>query len=59
MESSVQVGSTLASHSKGLTFKSQPGDWLCSWKVFMVCLLTEGSCVGRGHKDCTCHTQRQ
>lgn len=59
MESSVHVGRTLASHSKGLRFISQPGDWLSSWKFFMVCLLTEGRCVGRGHKDCTCHTQRQ
>jgi len=32
---------------------------LFSWKFFMVCLLTEGRCVGRGHKDCTCHAQRQ
>jgi len=34
MEFSFQVGSTLASHSKGLRFKSQPGDWLSSWKFF-------------------------
>jgi hypothetical protein len=59
MESGIQVGSTLSSHSKGLSFKSQPGDLLSSWKFFMVCLLTEGRCVGRGHKDSTCHTQRQ
>jgi len=37
MESGVHVGRTLSSHSKGVRFKSQPGDSLCNWKFFMVC----------------------